>query len=183
MEGKPLLAMNGALVDVEASSHSHGGGAPTSPSAHVGADAAKPSYAWTASAFYRCLMLDEDALLGCREALRAAVEFGTIIAWFYVADRTSIIAPGTKVRSFCQDVGQGREGGGGGRCLRGSHRWRPRRAAAAAVGRWLGARAAPGWRYAPLLPTIFERFSARDSLLGVMALLLLLCRHAAVALL
>lgn len=93
--------MNGALVDVEASSHSHGGGgAPTSPAAHVGADAAKPSYAWTASAFYRCLMLDEDALLGCREALRAAVEFGTIIAWFYVADRTSIIAPGTKVRCW-----------------------------------------------------------------------------------
>lgn len=94
-EGKPLLALNGAMVDVEASSHG-GSGAPGTPAA---ADAGKPSYAWTASAFYRCLMLEDEALLACRESLRAAVEFGTILAWFFVADRTSIIAPGTKVRS------------------------------------------------------------------------------------
>jgi hypothetical protein len=34
----------------------------------------------------------------------AAAEFGTILAWFYVADRTQLIAPGTKAR-------KGREGG------------------------------------------------------------------------
>ncbi|PRW50849.1 CAS1 domain-containing 1 [Chlorella sorokiniana] len=99
-EGKPLLALNGAMVDVEASSH--GGGAPGTPAGHAGADAGKPSYAWTTSAFYRCLMLEEEALLACRDSLRAAVEFGTILAWFYVADRTSIIAPGTK--SYSRDV-------------------------------------------------------------------------------
>lgn len=97
VEGKPLLAMNGAMVDVEASSHGNGP-APTTPAGHAGAEPGKPSYAWTTSAFYRCLMLDEEALLACRDALRAAVEFGTILAWFYVADRTSIIAPGAKVR-------------------------------------------------------------------------------------
>ncbi len=86
------------MVDVEASSHG-GSGAPGTPAGHVGADAGKPSYAWTTSAFYRCLMLEDEALLACREALRAAVEFGTILAWFYVADRTSIIAPGTKARA------------------------------------------------------------------------------------
>lgn len=69
-------------------------GAPGSPAP---AELGKPSYAWTSSAFYRCLMLDEEALLACREALRSAVEFGTILAWFYVADRTSLVAPGTKV--------------------------------------------------------------------------------------
>lgn len=42
-------------------------------------------------------MLDSTALLACRESLRAAAEFGTILAWFYVADRTSLIAPGSKV--------------------------------------------------------------------------------------
>jgi hypothetical protein len=101
-EGKPLLEVNGnATIDVEASSGGDGGGnggggaAPTSP---LGEPASgKPSYAWTSSAMYRCLMLDPEALLSSREALRAAVEFGTILAWFYVADRTSIIAPGPKV--------------------------------------------------------------------------------------
>ena len=98
-EGKPLLPLggpNGALLDVEATT---GGAAPTTPA--PGADLnGKPSYAWTTSAFYRCLMLEEEALLACREPLRAAVEFGTIIAWFYVADRTGIIAPGTKVHAW-----------------------------------------------------------------------------------
>ncbi|PSC75701.1 CAS1 domain-containing 1 [Micractinium conductrix] len=100
-EGKPLLPLggpNGALLDVEATT---GGAAPTTPA--PGADLnGKPSYAWTTSAFYRCLMLEEEALLACREPLRAAVEFGTIIAWFYVADRTGIIAPGTK--SYTRDI-------------------------------------------------------------------------------
>ena len=86
-----------------------GGGVPTSPVHGSGADG-KPSYVWASSAFYRCLMLDGDALLSCREALRAAVEFGTIMAWFYVADRTQLIAPGTKVRHRL--VGAGRRAGG-----------------------------------------------------------------------
>lgn len=95
-EGKPLLPLGGTHVDVEASSVN---GAPGSPAP---AELGKPSYAWTSSAFYRCLMLDEEALLSCRDALRSAVEFGTILAWFYVADRTSLIAPGTK--SYTRDT-------------------------------------------------------------------------------
>ena len=85
---KLLPAAKGAVIELTASSH--GALLPT--------DVRPPSTAWTASAFYRCLMLDSDALLACREALRAAVEFGTILAWFYVADRTNFIAAGTKVR-------------------------------------------------------------------------------------
>eukprot|EP00887_Chlorella_sp_A99_P001183 scaffold14.g1183.t1 len=50
----------------------------------------------SSSAFYRCLQLEEEALVGSRDVLRAAVEFGTIILWFYVADRTDLIAPGQK---------------------------------------------------------------------------------------
>lgn len=76
----------------------NGVGAPGSPAP---AELSKPSYAWTSSAFYRCLMLEEEALLASRDALRSAVEFGTILAWFYVADRTSLIAPGTKVGRCC----------------------------------------------------------------------------------
>lgn len=110
-EGKPLLPLGAAtLVDVEATSGGAAGvvGSPVPGSGVVGMDTmGKPSYAWSSSAFYRCLMLDEEALLTSREALRSAVEFGTIIAWFFVADRTSLIAPGTKV---------GRRGGGAGRC-------------------------------------------------------------------
>lgn len=98
-EGKPLLPLGGTHVDVEASSVN---GAPGSPAP---AELGKPSYAWTSSAFYRCLMLDEEALLSCRDALRSAVEFGTILAWFYVADRTSLIAPGTKVGGCCMAGG------------------------------------------------------------------------------
>ncbi|EFN56845.1 hypothetical protein CHLNCDRAFT_35000 [Chlorella variabilis] len=103
-EGKPLLEMNGvgSAVDVEATSgEAAGAGMPSSPP--PGTDASgKPTYAWASSAFYRCLMLDGDALLSSREALRSAVEFGTILAWFYVADRTQLIAPGTK--TYTRDV-------------------------------------------------------------------------------
>ncbi|KAI7846308.1 hypothetical protein COHA_000145 [Chlorella ohadii] len=91
-KGKLLPAAKGAVIELTASSH--GALLPT--------DVRPPSTAWTASAFYRCLMLDSDALLACREALRAAVEFGTILAWFYVADRTNFIAAGTK--SYSRDV-------------------------------------------------------------------------------
>lgn len=66
-EGKPLLPLNG---DVEATSGGGGAAAELAPPGDLG----KPSYAWTSSAFYRCLTLDSEALLACREALRSAVE-------------------------------------------------------------------------------------------------------------
>lgn len=96
-EGKALLTKKGSVVDVEASSHGSHLSSPSIPAGHAGEPADKPSLAWTSSAFFRCLTLDSTALLACRESLRAAAEFGTIIVWFYVADRTSLIAPGSKV--------------------------------------------------------------------------------------
>ena len=50
----------------------------------------------------RCLLLDRDALLGCRASLRAGAELGAILLWFYVADRTPAIAAG--VKSYSRDV-------------------------------------------------------------------------------
>ncbi|KAG7674621.1 putative Protein REDUCED WALL ACETYLATION 4 [Nannochloris sp. 'desiccata'] len=52
--------------------------------------------------FFRLLALDPLALSSCREALRASVEMGTIILWFYVADRTPAIAAGPK--EYIRDV-------------------------------------------------------------------------------
>ena len=52
--------------------------------------------------FFKLLALDPLALSSCREALRAAVEMGTIILWFYVADRTPAIAAGPK--EYIRDV-------------------------------------------------------------------------------
>ena len=100
-EGKPLLPLAAAAADVEASSSASLTPLPPgSPGpATLGADGKPGGYAWASSAFYRCLMLEEEALLASREALRSAVEFGTILAWFYLADRTAVIAPGTKVRA------------------------------------------------------------------------------------
>lgn len=103
LEGKALLELNGgaAHVDVEASSVDAAAVQPSTPTPGIDA-AGKANYAWTSSAFYRCLTLEEDALLASREALRSAVEFGTILVWFYVADRTQLIAPGTK--TYTRDV-------------------------------------------------------------------------------
>lgn len=50
----------------------------------------------------RVLALDQDALLASRETLRAAVEMGTIVLWFYIADRTPTIAAGPK--DYIRDV-------------------------------------------------------------------------------
>jgi hypothetical protein len=36
---------------------------------------------------FRCLALDHESLLRCRVALRACVELGAIVTWFYFADR------------------------------------------------------------------------------------------------
>ncbi len=51
---------------------------------------------------FRCLILEKSALLESRKYLRATVEFGTILKWFYVADRTSLLPEGTK--SYSRDT-------------------------------------------------------------------------------
>jgi hypothetical protein len=45
----------------------------------------------------RSLRLDPEALIASRESIKATVEFGTIMAWFYVADRSSAFIPSEKV--------------------------------------------------------------------------------------
>ncbi|EIE25840.1 O-acetyltransferase-related protein, partial [Coccomyxa subellipsoidea C-169] len=49
-----------------------------------------------------CLMLKQKALLDSRLYLRAAVEFGSIMLWFYLVDRTTFFTYGTK--SYSRDV-------------------------------------------------------------------------------
>lgn len=39
----------------------------------------------------RCLQLDSEMLLSSKDALRSIVEFGTILLWFYVADRSALL--------------------------------------------------------------------------------------------
>ena len=41
--------------------------------------------------------MDAEALLTHKETWKAAVEFGTIMLWFYVADRTQLLIPTEKV--------------------------------------------------------------------------------------
>lgn len=61
--------------------------APAEPPTHRGPPPPHPC---------RLLQLDRDTLLACRLLLRCTVELGTILLWFYVADRTPAIAAGQK---------------------------------------------------------------------------------------
>ncbi|KAK9800212.1 hypothetical protein WJX73_010053 [Symbiochloris irregularis] len=50
----------------------------------------------------RVLRLDREALTACRPTLRAAVEFGTIMLWLYLADRTTVFP--TSLKSYSRDL-------------------------------------------------------------------------------
>lgn len=50
----------------------------------------------------RMLTFDAEALAACRVGLRSAVEMGTILLWFYVADRTPAVGAGPK--EYIRDV-------------------------------------------------------------------------------
>jgi hypothetical protein len=79
------------------------GAATPSPLAAPAAGAfAPPSGGLFGAAFFRALRLDPAALSACREPLRAAVELGTIVLWFYVADRTPALGAGPK--RYIRDV-------------------------------------------------------------------------------
>ena len=56
------------------------------------------NYALLDCSLVRCLRLESAALAACRGVLQATVELGTILLWFYVADRTPAVAAGQKVR-------------------------------------------------------------------------------------
>lgn len=86
---------------------SRSGDAKTASPAPVHAPSASAAYSSRGSgfiqtAFFKLLILDPAALGSARETLRAAVELGTIILWFYVADRTPALAAGPK--EYIRDV-------------------------------------------------------------------------------
>ncbi|BDA44067.1 probable O-acetyltransferase CAS1 [Coccomyxa sp. Obi] len=79
---------------------------PLGKDASLGSPAGSSSpreFTFMGSGFAQCLMLKQKALLESRIYLRAAVEFGLIMLWFYVVDRTTVFTPyGTK--SYSRDV-------------------------------------------------------------------------------
>ena len=54
------------------------------------------------SGLFKCLTLDSRTLMANREYVRATAEFGTLMAWFFVADRTPMLPVGTK--SYTRDT-------------------------------------------------------------------------------
>lgn len=74
----------------------------TTAAAAATAAYSSPSTGFIQTTFFKLLALDPFALSSCREALRASVEMGTILLWFYVADRTPTIAAGPK--EYIRDV-------------------------------------------------------------------------------
>ena len=56
---------------------------------------------WSAG-LWKCLQLQPAALLENRQYIHAAAEFGTLIAWFFIADRTSMLPVGCK--SYTRDT-------------------------------------------------------------------------------
>lgn len=81
---------------------------PTLPKSPRSPTTSAPSYHSTFStgfiqgSFLRIIALDPPTLLANRETLRACTEMGTIIVWFYLADRTPVIAAGPK--EYIRDV-------------------------------------------------------------------------------
>ncbi|KAK9809132.1 hypothetical protein WJX72_009885 [[Myrmecia] bisecta] len=75
-------------------------GGPISAAEH--APAAAPDLSIANSGFIRCLRLDPEALVSSRDGLRAAVEFGIIMLWYFLADRTKVFPETTK--SYSRDV-------------------------------------------------------------------------------
>jgi hypothetical protein len=59
-------------------------------------------HSFTTSPFLQCLALDDEALVVCRPGLRAGVEMGTIMLWFYIVDRTALFASAEK--SYIRDL-------------------------------------------------------------------------------
>jgi len=51
---------------------------------------------------FKCLRLDVPSLLGNRTYIWAVAEFGTLMMWFFVADRTALLPEGTK--AYSRDV-------------------------------------------------------------------------------
>ncbi|GAB4818564.1 hypothetical protein N2152v2_005610 [Parachlorella kessleri] len=98
-EGKallPVVAENGEVNGATAAAAAEGNSVP-----ELGKEVPQPSklYHLSSSALFRCLQLDREALISCRLLLRCVVELGTILLWFYVADRTPAIAAGEKTYS------------------------------------------------------------------------------------
>lgn len=63
---------------------------------------AQKSQGFIQETFLKLIALNSEALKANRENLRSAVEMGTIVFWFYIADRTPAIAAGPK--EYIRDV-------------------------------------------------------------------------------
>lgn len=46
--------------------------------------------------FFKCVFLNAEEIQVQRLTLRTVVEFGTLLLWFFLADRTSVIGEGPK---------------------------------------------------------------------------------------
>ena len=79
-----------------------GDGAKPPSSNGVGAYSAPKPNGFIQESFLKLVALNPDALARNRENLRCAVEMGTIVLWFYIADRTPAIAAGPK--EYIRDV-------------------------------------------------------------------------------
>ncbi len=89
-------------VELVVADGADGAAAPSPLAAPAAGAFAPPSGGLFGAAFFRALRLDPAALAACREPLRAAVELGTIVLWFYVADRTPALGAGPK--RYIRDV-------------------------------------------------------------------------------
>ena len=75
---------------------------PTTPGGTPTAAYTSPNGGFLQPTFFKLLALDPTALSSNRETLRAAVEMGTIVLWFFIADRTSAVGAGPK--EYVRDV-------------------------------------------------------------------------------
>uniref|UniRef100_A0A061S981 Acetyltransferase-related family protein n=1 Tax=Tetraselmis sp. GSL018 TaxID=582737 RepID=A0A061S981_9CHLO len=65
--------------------------------ANAAPEAARSFWAEVASCgIFKCLQLDMNTLSENRRYILAAAEFGTLMAWFFVADRTALLPEGSK---------------------------------------------------------------------------------------
>ncbi|GLC34819.1 hypothetical protein PLESTB_001167700 [Pleodorina starrii] len=96
-DAKPAASGNGAAA---------GGGSPADDSSHSSGKAygAHNSMleSMASSGLVSCLLLKRSALLQHRLVLRQVVEFGLLMLWYFLADRTTIVPEGEK--SYSRDV-------------------------------------------------------------------------------
>lgn len=87
-EGAPLIGADRAATQQGGGQGGHAAQPP----------AGRPGFVEDAagSGFVQCLVLNEQAVVEARETLQAIVEFGTIMVWFFLCDRTDLLPASEK---------------------------------------------------------------------------------------